>query len=1341
MPQIPISGGLSTDSRSVDEQRLRAKWTLLFSFTSTRHIATLVLAVTFSIACGLTVPLLAWVLGKLFNAFSSFGSHSISASQLISATSLECIYFLAIGSGILFLDCLYFSLWVIFGELQAKNARKWTFEELLNKNMEWFDGVPDGLPAVLPRIQAYIRDLQLATSQPLGATVYNLTASIAALVLAMYISWSLTLVCLASVPICAVIIAVFSSKIQPKIESQQAELTKASKVVTTAISSIDVVKHFNGQETEASRYKAAIEEAAHWYYKEALYSASQIGLISLLTFGMFVQGFWYGSYLVGKGTLTAGEVLTTFWACLQATQSIEEIIPRLIILEKGRTAAAALRHIFKNACHVCTSRSTRGKGLSPMFCEGDIRFSEVTFAYPSQPDRRVLDNCSFFFPAGDTTFVVGKSGSGKSTIGNLLMGFYAPTFGEVYIDDRLIQTLDMNWIRNNITLVQQESILFNETILKNITFGSQNVENITPQDIFAATNLAGLQDTILSFPSGLDTIVGSGGSSLSGGQRQRVALARARLRDTPILILDESTSALDYAGRICLMNAIRAWRQGKTTIVITHDLSQIRSQDFVYVVDQGRIAHQGYKHVLEKEAAGIFDLSYLTTLPPTHVPLPTWAPRSDVSSSQQRRRSSFSSVEKPVVDRRSLPTPLSPFFHRALSLERAYGEADHSRPRPASTISERLIKPMSFNLKNTFADEASLELNAWKDKRMEANSGHLSISTISNQEPSPLEPEKQPKQKTYSISQILITVIPSLSPSDRTSLLVGFIAAFFHAAATPCFSYLFAQLLSTFFIVENRSQLAKQWALAVLAISVINGLASFFMHYFLERCGQAWINQFRYKAIRKILQQCKSWFEKDENSLSNLTHCLDRNPEEMRNLVGRFACFMFVAAVMTLIGFIWGVAICWKLALVGAATAPPLYGLTRLYEKISGFWENKSNQASETMAGIFTETFLDIRTVRSLTLESYFHIKHNKANRKALTIGIKRGCYSGLFFGVSECSILFVYALVFYYGAVLVSSSQYSAKDILMVFSMLLFSMANVKGVLALVPQISSSKDSANRVLQLVDLPDDQSHEGQGNLRIPDPAPLIFSGVDFSYPNRPDKRILKEFDLAIPRSSCTAIVGPSGSGKSTISSLLLALYPSPPSPGNQGTITLGGVNIRNIHVPTLRSLISFVPQDPTLFPASIRDNIIYGLDENSRLRTAGNIKAAATAAGIHDFISSLPSGYDTLVGDGGVGVSGGQAQRIVIARALVRRPRVLILDEATSSLDVESATVIRQTVSKLMASRRTLTVIIITHAKEMMELADNVVVVDEGTVVEEGSFTDLSNRSGGRLRRLLRMQL
>ena len=170
-------------------------------------------------------------------------------------------------------------------------------------------------------------------------------------------------------------------------------------------------------------------------------------------------------------------------------------------------------------------------------------------------------------------------------------------------------------------------------------------------------------------------------------------------------------------------------------------------------------------------------------------------------------------------------------------------------------------------------------------------------------------------------------------------------------------------------------------------------------------------------------------------------------------------------------------------------------------------------------------------------------------------------------------------------------------------------------------------------------------------------------------------------------------------------------------------------------------MISIVSQQPTIFPGSIHSNITYGLDETSPLVRPHAVYAAAQAAGIDDFISSLPRGYCTLIGDGGVGLSGGQAQRIVIARALVRQPQILVLDEATSALDPASADLIRQTVRELAASRKDLTVIIITHAREMMEVADNVIVLEQGCVVEQGPFKVLADRLGGKLRTLLEGEL
>lgn len=181
---------------------------------------------------------------------------------------------------------------------------------------------------------------------------------------------------LAAVPVCTVMVAIISSKTQRVIEAQHLERGKASKLAYCSISCIDAVKHFNGQEVEVRKYAASIQMAARWYLKEARSSALQIGCVRLATFGMFIQGFWYGSSLVLVDKLPAGSVLTTFWACLVAMQSIEEIIPQMTILEKGRAAGATMKTLLENA-HQGASATGNSATKSPEFCEGDIRIRNV----------------------------------------------------------------------------------------------------------------------------------------------------------------------------------------------------------------------------------------------------------------------------------------------------------------------------------------------------------------------------------------------------------------------------------------------------------------------------------------------------------------------------------------------------------------------------------------------------------------------------------------------------------------------------------------------------------------------------------------------------------------------------------------------------------------------------------------------------------------------------------------------------------------------------------------------------------------------------------------------------
>jgi len=239
---------------------------------------------------------------------------------------------------------------------------------------------------------------------------------------------------------------------------------------------------------------------------------------------------------------------------------------------------------------------------------------------------------------------------------------------------------------------------------------------------------------------------------------------------------------------------------------------------------------------------------------------------------------------------------------------------------------------------------------------------------------------------------------------------------------------------------------------------------------------------------------------------------------------------------------------------------------------------------------------------------------------------------------------------------------------------------------------------------------------------------IVFERVAFAYPVRPDVQVLDDVGLNLAPGRMVALVGPSGAGKSTIAALLLRLYDP-----DEGTVRLDGRDVRGLDARWLRSRIGTVAQEPVLFSTSVAANIRYGRPD----ATDESVEAAARAANAHDFISDLPDGYATEVGERGVRLSGGQKQRVAIARAILKDPPILILDEATSSLDAESESLVQDALERLMAHRTSL---VIAHRLSTVRNADRVVVLDGGRVVETGSHDDLMAMDG-LYRRLVSKQL
>lgn len=1383
----------TSNSTAPDESTKKAPWRALFFFTTRSNLPVFITGVFFSIAAGATAPFNAWIQGKIFESFSALGAGQITGEQAYNDNRKYILYFVALAAATWVTNTGQFAAWMSFGELQAKSARDRLFHGLLEKDVEWYDMRKHGIGALLPRLQAQIRELQLATSQPLGGLFQLGATFILSMAQALYFSWDLTLVTISSVPVFMAVIVWIGRPMQTALSGQQGKLTEAQKYLTSAFSAIETVKCFNGQEIELGKYIKKVKEAALWYYRVANVNAIQTGFLGFLGSTIFVQGFYYGGILIDNHKKTTADVMTCFLSAIAAFQSIQGILPQLIVLEKGRSAGLTLRTIMAEVQGgVAVVKET--DLLRPAVCRGNIEVRNVSFSYPARLDQMALDNVTMSIPAGDITFLIGKSGSGKSTLSQLLMRFYSAPMGLITVDGLPLESLDVGWLRSSFTLVEQTSLLFNDTLFRNIAFGRKNGDEVTKDEVMEAVEFALLQLMVTDMPDGLNTVVGYNGGAMSGGQRQRVALARARLRNTPILMLDESTSALDHISRALMMDAIRQWRQGKTTIIITHDISQILADDYVFVLEQGRLVQEGYRKHMERmkdtpfqsflppeerATESPFDARKLTTVESvytrgssldhgsflSHDTSATADPlEAQLTALETKRTSMMPQVfvdGGPVPGMRAAgntgPTSAfaSPFLRMAVTpptLPTIITRWEPSSPASNSTtplsspISDRKPqKPrMSVILENLVdrtgkqaAEARAIPGNAGPRRRRPVQDD--ASSTVSNpnakQGKNEEDTDATENVRQQNFKEILSTVWPNLNWFERCTMIVGFWGAAVHAGATPTFAYIFSRLLATYSIPEGRTHQTLIYAMAMLGISAIDGFHTYLFRYLLEYVGQCWVDKIRERAMARILDQPRSFFDKEINSVSRMTEGLDRNAEEMKNILGRFVGMIFSAALMSIIAVAWAIAGQWKFALICLSAGPYVYIVTNAFTVVSERWESISTDAAESASAIMNETFTNIKTVMALTLEDHFLHKYTLATNYALKVGFIRAFLSGFFFGMSDSAGQFSTALIFYVGSTTArAGGPSSVPGLLQVLATLVFTITNVSALLSYIPQVGAAKDTASRLLRLAQLPQ-ESHEHMGDTKVNTIGDIVFNDLNFAYPSRPDIFTLKDINLCIKPGTSTAIVGGSGSGKSTIANLLLNLYTTNLTNTNPssklGDLTLEGRDIKNVDTPSLRSLIVVVPQAPTIFAATVAENITYGLPTTSPHIHPDNVAAAARAAGIHTFIKSLPSGYATLIGDGGLGLSGGQAQRMAIARALVRKPSALILDEATSALDVESANLIRDTLKTLLDEPgRDMTVIIITHSREQMEIAERIVVLDQGCVVEEGGFRELLAAGG-----------
>lgn len=357
-----------------------------------------------------------------------------------------------------------------------------------------------------------------------------------------------------------------------------------------------------------------------------------------------------------------------------------------------------------------------------------------------------------------------------------------------------------------------------------------------------------------------------------------------------------------------------------------------------------------------------------------------------------------------------------------------------------------------------------------------------------------------------------------------------------------------------------------------------------------------------------------------------------------------------------------------------------------------------------------------------MSLEPVLQAQFDKAASHCLSTGVRGAFVEGCSYGVASALIYLAEALLFYVGAVLISKGTYTYLQMCQVLNLVVFTVSIGSQLMAFTQKIAKSVLATHDLNQLVNLDTMGSSEYQGILRPSVEGDIVFNDISFSYPTNPDVSVLNKMSMRITEGECVAIVGASGCGKSTVASLLQRLY-EPTS----GTISVGLNELRATDIKHLRDHVAVVSQSPNLFDASIRENIAYGRVGEDGGMSDADVEQAARAANVHDFVMSLPQGYDTLIGENASLISGGQAQRLQIARALARPAKILILDECTSALDPANQTAVLETIRGAKVGRTT---IMVTHKVPVMKMCDRILVVEDGQVREQGTYESLMERKG-----------
>ncbi|XP_035547503.1 ABC transporter B family member 11-like isoform X2 [Juglans regia] len=814
----------SNKNQGKEESINRVPYYKLFSFADSLDCLLMFVGTVAAVGSGISMPLMTIIFGGTIDSFGGTVNtkdvvHKVSkhaCSTTKSPREKSCLLYAAMVN-------IMMACWMVTGERQAARIRSLYLKTILRQDIGFFDKETK-TGEIVGRMSGDTVLIQDALGEKVGKFIQLVATFIGGFVIAFVKGWLLSLVLLSSFPPLVISAAAMSIIIGKTASQGQTAYSVAATVVEQTIGSIRTVASYTGEKEAITKYKKSLTKAYKSGVHEGLAAGLGIGAAMFIIFCSFALAIWFGGKMILEKGYTGGDVINVIFAVLTGSFSLGQASPCMSAFAAGQAAAFKMFETINRKPQI-DAYNTEGLQLDDI--RGDIELRDVHFSYPARPGEQIFSGFSLSIPSGTTSALVGQSGSGKSTVINLIERFYDPQAGEVLIDNINLREFQLKWIRKKIGLVSQEPVLFTSSIKDNIAYGK---DGATTEEIRAAVELANAAKFIDKLPQGLDTMVGEHGTQLSGGQKQRVAIARAILKDPRILLLDEATSALDAESERIVQEALDRIMTNRTTIIIAHRLSTVRNADMIAVIHQGKIVEKGTHSELTKEPEGPY--------------------------SQLIRLQNLSTVSE----------------------QNALDDQDRLEPANSGRNSSQ-----RFSLLRSISRKSSGIGNSSRHSFSIA----FGVPTTSMLETGPVESNAQALAPTQLPPEVSLRRLAYLNKPEITVLLLGSIAAAVNGAIFPVLGMLISDMIKTFY--EPGDELRKDskfWALIFVLLGVASLLAQPSQSYFFAVGGCKLIRRIRLMCFKKVVYMEVSWFDEAEHSSGALGARLSADAASVRGLVG-----------------------------------------------------------------------------------------------------------------------------------------------------------------------------------------------------------------------------------------------------------------------------------------------------------------------------------------------------------------------------------------------------------------------------------------------------------------------